>query len=155
MFAVATHISLSVMLIISNSGDDALLCEGHTPATTTTTAKATVSAQCMRRGERGASFRRDMWAELKTKALNTQRKTRGERGRKKRKRNDKRRELILHSIVENLSSQRQKEKKRRASERKSEKRGREAHMCKERAQAKGPVSGRKREWERVRLAKSE
>lgn len=53
MFAVATHISLSVMLIISNSGDDALLCEGHTPATTTTAAKATVSAQCMRRGERG------------------------------------------------------------------------------------------------------
>lgn len=58
----------------------------------------------------------------------------------------------MHSIVENLSSQRQKEKKRRASERKREKRGREAHICKERAQAKGPVSGRKREWERVRLA---
>lgn len=52
MFAVATHISLSVMLIISNSGDDALLCEGHTPAKTTTAA-TTVSAQCMRRGERG------------------------------------------------------------------------------------------------------
>lgn len=68
-------------------------------------------------------FGRDMWAELKTKALNTQRKTEEREQRMKRKR----RELILHSIVENLSSQRQKERKRRARERKREKRGEEKH----------------------------